>query len=301
MSVCTQRHIVADRELALSSISAGPSRFRCRDRLLDLEEKTWIVGVLNVTPDSFSDGGRFIDVGAAVDHAIRMVEEGADILELGGESTRPGSVAVTADEELRRVLPVLRRLRAALAIPLAVDTYKAEVARAVLEEGAEIVNDVYSVRGEGRLAEVVAKTGAGLVIMHMKGTPRDMQIDPYYDDVVEEVVAFLRDRVAFAEGIGVDPEAIAVDPGLGFGKRLVDNLALLRHLSELHRLGKPIMVGPSRKSFIGKVLDLPVEERLHGTAACVAAAVLQGAAFVRVHEVRPAVQLARMLDAIRRA
>jgi dihydropteroate synthase len=295
------RHIVTDRELALSSISSEPSRFRCRDRLLDLKEKTWIVGVLNTTPDSFSDGSRFLDVGAAVDHAIRMVEEGADVLELGGESTRPGAVPVTADEELRRVIPVLRRLRATLAIPLAVDTYKADVARAVLEEGVEIINDVYGLRGEGRLAEVVAKAGAGLVIMHMKGTPRDMQVDPYYDDVAEEVVGFLRDRVAFAEGIGVDPEAIAVDPGLGFGKRLADNLVLLRHLSELHRVGKPIMVGPSRKSFIGKVLDLPVEERLHGTAACVAAAVLQGAAFVRVHEVRPAVQLARMLDAIRSA
>lgn len=278
-----------------------PTRYRCRGRLLDLKEKTWIVGVVNVTPDSFSDGGRFLDTGAAVDQAVRMAEEGADILELGGESTRPGAVAVSAEEELRRVVPVLRRLRPRLAMPLAVDTYKPEVARVALEEGAEIINDIYGARGEGRLAEVVAQARAGLVIMHMRGTPRDMQIDPRYDDVVGEIVAFLRDRVAFAEGVGVDPEAIVVDPGLGFGKRLQDNLALLRHLSEFHQLGKPIMIGPSRKSFIGKVLDLPVEQRQDGTAACVAAAVLQGASFVRVHEVRPAVHLVKMLDAIRRA
>jgi len=266
-----------------------------------LTEKTWIVGVLNITPDSFSDAGRFVDAGAAVDQAMRMAGEGADILELGGESTRPGAVPVPVDEELRRILPVLRRLRARLAMPLAVDTYKPEVARVVLGEGAEIINDIYGVRGEGRLAEVVAQAGAGLVIMHMKGTPSDMQIDPSYDDVVGEIVAFLRDRVVFAEGVGVDPESIVVDPGLGFGKRLQDNLALLRQLSAFHRLGKPIMVGPSRKSFIGKVLDLPVEERQNGTAACVAAAVLQGVAFVRVHEIRPAVHLIKMLDAIMRA
>ncbi len=268
---------------------------------MDLKERTRIVGVLNVTPDSFSDGGRFLDPEVAVEQAVRMVEEGADIVELGGESTRPGAAPVPADEELRRVLPVLRRLRARVATPLAVDTYKADVARVVLEEGAEIVNDIYGVRGKGGVAEVVARAGAGLVIMHMKGTPRDMQIDPGYDDVVGEIMTFLRDRIAFAEGMGVDPEAIAVDPGLGFGKRVQDNLALLRRLSEFHQLGKPVMIGPSRKSFIGKVLDMSVEDRHGGTAACVAAAVLQGAAFVRVHEVRPAYHLIKMLDAIRRA
>ncbi len=292
---------MTDRHDSLSSFSIGATRFRCRGRLLDLKEKTWVVGVLNVTPDSFSDGGRFLGSGAAIDQGVRMAEEGADILELGGESSRPGAVAVSADEELRRILPVLRRLRARLAIPLAVDTYKPEVARVVLEEGAEIINDIYGVRGEGRLAEVVARADGGLVIMHMKGTPGDMQSDPSYDDVVGEVAAFLRDRVAFAEAMGVGPEAIIVDPGLGFGKGVEHNLALLRHLSDFHRLGKPIMIGPSRKSFIGKVLGLPVEGRQDGTAACVAAAVLQGAAFVRVHEVRPAVHLVRMLDAIRRA
>ncbi|MDE2484094.1 MAG: dihydropteroate synthase [candidate division NC10 bacterium] len=275
--------------------------FRCRDHRLDVQEKTWIVGVLNITPDSFSDGGRFLDPGAAGDQAMRMVEEGADILEFGGESTRPGAVPVPADEELRRILPVLRELRPKLVIPVAVDTYKPEVARAVLEEGADIINDVYGVRGEGRLAAVVAEKRAGLVIMHMKGTPQDMQIEPRYDDVVSEVSAFLADRVALAERMGVDPQSIIVDPGLGFGKRSRDNLALLRHLEEFHRLGKPIMVGPSRKSLVGDVLNLPVEQRQHGTAACIAAAVWQGAAFVRVHEVRPCAHLVRMLDAIRRA
>ncbi|MEK6661566.1 MAG: dihydropteroate synthase, partial [candidate division NC10 bacterium] len=176
-----------------------------------------------------------------------------------------------------------------------------EVARVVLDEGAEIINDILGVRGQGALAEPVAKLGAGLVIMHMKGTPPDMQINPSYDDAVGEILSFLRERVAFAEAMGVDSEAIVVDPGLGFGKRLQDNLVLLRHLSRFHSLGRPIMIGPSRKSFIGKVLDLPVDERVEGTAACVASAVLQGAAFVRVHDVRPTVRLVRMLDAIRRA
>jgi dihydropteroate synthase len=278
-----------------------PLRFRCRDYLLDIQEKTWIVGVLNLTPDSFSDGGRFLDPVAATDQAMRMLEEGADILELGGESTRPGAVAVPADEELDRILPVLRELRPRLTIPVAVDTYKPEVARVALEEGADIINDIYGVRGEGHLAAVVAEKCAGLVIMHMKGTPQDMQRAPQYDDVVGEVSAFLADRVAFAEQKGVDPQSIIVDPGLGFGKRSQDNLALLGHLTAFHRLGKPIMVGPSRKSLVGDVLKLPVEQRQHGTAACVAAAVLQGAAFVRVHEVRSCAQLVRMLDAIRRA
>lgn len=268
---------------------------------MDLTERSRIVGILNVTPDSFSDGGRFSDPGAAVEQGRQMVEEGADIVEVGGESTRPGAAPVTADEELRRLLPVLRRLRDTLAVPLAVDTYKPEVARVVLEEGAEIINDIYGARGEGRLAEEVARAGAGLVIMHMRGTPPDMQADPFYEDVVEEALAFLRDRVAFSERVGVNPESIIVDPGLGFGKRVQDNLAVLRRLSEFHCLGKPIMVGPSRKSFIGKVLDLPLEERQQGTAACLAAAVLQGTAFVRVHEVGPAVQVIRMVDAIRRA
>ena len=279
----------------------GPRHYRCRDRVLDLTEKTRVIGVLNVTPDSFSDGGRFVDSGAAVEQGMRMAEEGADILELGGESSRPGAIALPPEEELLRLLPVLRRLRTRLTIPISVDTYKPEVARVVLDEGAEIINDIYGARGQGPLAEAVAKFGAGLVIMHMKGTPRDMQINPFYDDIVGEILSFLRERVAFAERVGVGPEAIVVDPGLGFGKRLEDNLVLLRHLSRFHSLGKPIMIGPSRKSFIGKILDVPVGERQEGTAACVASAVLQGAAFVRVHDVRPAVRLVRMLDAIRRA
>ncbi len=292
---------MTDTRTAGLSLSERPHRFRCRDRLLDLTDTTRIVGIVNLTPDSFSDGGRYVDPEAAVDQAMRLVDEGADIVELGGESSRPGAVAVPASEELRRVAPVLRRLRAALAIPLSIDTYKSEVAQVVLDQGADLINDVCGVRGEGRLAEVVARAGAGLVIMHMKGTPREMQIHPLYDDVVGEVLAFLQDRVTFAEGVGVHPEAIVVDPGLGFGKRVKDNLVLLRALREFDRLGKPIMVGPSRKSFIGKVLDLPVEERHEGTAACVAAAVLQGAAFVRVHDVGPAKRLVTMLDAIRRA
>lgn len=278
-----------------------PLRFRCRNHLLDIQDKTRIVGVLNVTPDSFSDGGRFLEPASAIDQAQRMVEEGADILELGGESTRPGAVPVSVDEELRRIVPTLRELRSTLTIPLAVDTYKPEVARIALEEGAAIINDVYGVRGEGRLAAVVAEKQAGLVIMHMKGTPQDMQVAPYYDDVIGEISTFLVDRVAYAERMGVDPQSIIIDPGLGFGKRPQDNLILLGHLGKFHALEKPIMIGPSRKSLVGSVLNLPVEERQFGTAACIAAAVQQGAAFVRVHDIRSCAQLVRMLDAIRRA
>jgi dihydropteroate synthase len=279
----------------------APTRFRCRDRVLDLTERSRVVAILNVTPDSFSDGGRFLDPGAACEQAGRMVAEGADVVELGGESSRPGAEAVPLHEELGRILPVLRRLRRDLAVPLAVDTYKPDVARVVLDEGAEIINDICGVRGDGRLAAEVARSGAGLVIMHMKGTPRDMQLHPVYGDVVQEVSAFFDDRVGFCERSGVDPESIVIDPGLGFGKRVQDNLVLIRRLSEFRRLGKPIMIGPSRKSFIGTVLGVPVDQRAHGTAACVAAAVLQGAAFVRVHEVGQTVQLIRMLDAIRSA
>jgi len=280
---------------------AAPASFCCRGRVLDLSARTRVVGVLNLTPDSFSDGGRFLDGAAAVDRAVQMAEEGAAIVELGAESTRPGAVPVPEEEELRRLVPVLQRVRAAVDLPLAVDTYKPEVARVALQEGAEIINDVYGARGEGRIAEVVARAGAALVIMHMQGTPRDMQVNPFYRDVIGEVLAFLRDRVAFAERVGVRPDSIIVDPGLGFGKRLEDNLALLNRLGEFRRLGRPIMVGPSRKSFIGRVLDLPVEARHEGTAACVAAAVLHGASFVRVHDVAPIERVVRMLDAIRRA
>jgi dihydropteroate synthase len=246
------------------------------------------MGVLNVTPDSFSDGGLYLDRGRAVEHAHRIVEEGADLIDVGGESTRPGSEPVSAEEELRRILPLLQCLVEKLPVPISVDTYKADVAAAVLA-GCD-----------PRMASVVAEAGAGLVLSHIRGSPRTMQADPTYTDVLGEIRDYLRERIVLAEAHGVHPEAIAVDPGIGFGKRVEHNLLLLKHLPELHVLGKPVLIGPSRKSFIGKILDLPVEERLEGTAAAVAVAIWQGAHIIRVHDVQAMVRVARMTDAIRK-
>jgi len=245
-----------------------------------------VMGALNVTPDSFSDGGAFLDPDAAADRALAMEREGADIIDIGGESSRPGAEPVPLEEELRRVLPVLERLRGRLRIPISIDTTKAEVAEAALQAGAEIVNDISALRFDPRMGEVVAKSGAGLVLMHMRGTPKTMQQDPTYADVVAEVRDFLAQRVEHAVSLGIDRELIAIDPGIGFGKTVEHNLELLRRLPELCELGHPVLVGPSRKSFIGAVLDLPVEERLEGTLAACAVAVVRGADIVRVHDVR---------------
>lgn len=254
-----------------------------------------------MTPDSFSDGGWFLHPDRAVEYAHQMIEEGADLIDVGGESTRPGAEPVSVEEELRRILPPVKRLVKKLSVPISVDTYKADVAAVVLAEGVDLINDVSGLGFDPRLASVVAEAGAGLVLMHMRGTPRTMQEDASYIDVVTEVRDYLRERILLAEARGVHPEAIVVDPGIGFAKRAKHNLVLLKRLTEFHALKKPLLIGPSRKSFIGSVLDLPVEERLEGTAATVAAAIWQGAHIVRVHDVRAMVRVARMTDAIRHA
>jgi dihydropteroate synthase len=259
------------------------------------------MGVLNVTPDSFSDGGRYLDPGRAVEHAHQMVEEGADLIDVGGESTRPGSQPVSAEEELRRILPPLRYLVDKLPVPVSVDTTKADVAAAVLAEGADLINDISGLGFDPRVASVVARAGAGLILGHIRGTPRTMQQDLRYTDLLVDVREDLKERTLLAETAGVHPEAIMVDPGIGFGKSVEHNLLLLKCLPALYGLKKPILVGPSRKSFIGKVLDLPVEERGEGTAAAVAVAIWQGAHIVRVHDVRSMVRVARMTEAIRGA
>jgi dihydropteroate synthase len=258
------------------------------------------MGVLNVTPDSFSDGGRYLDPGRAVAHAHQMVEEGADLVDVGGESTRPGAAPIAVEEELRRILSTVRRLVRELSVPIAVDTYKADVAAAVLAEGVDVINDVSGLGFDPRMAVVVAEAGAGVVLTHIRGTPRTMQTDPQYADLIGEVRTYLQERIHVAEAHGVDPHAIVVDPGIGFGKRVEHNLLLLSRLPELQVLGRPICVGPSRKSFIGAILKLPVEDRLEGTAAAVAVAVWQGAHIVRVHDVQAMARVARMADAIRR-
>ncbi len=273
---------------------------RCRRFTLDLMARTHIMGVLNVTPDSFSDGGLYLDAGRAVEYAHRMVEDGADLIDVGGESTRPGSKPVSAEEELRRILSPVRRLVGKLPVPVSVDTYKADVAAAVLAEGVDLINDISGLNFDPRMASVVAEAGAGLVLTHIRGTPRTMQEDPRYGDFIAEVREYLRERIQLAEEHGVHPAAIAVDPGIGFGKGVEHNLILLNRLPELQVLERPVLVGPSRKSFIGSVLDCPVEERLEGTAAAVAVAIWQGAHIVRVHDVQAMVQVARMTDAIRK-
>ena len=258
------------------------------------------MGVLNVTPDSFSDGGRFLDPEAAVARGVQMADEGADLLDVGGESTRPGSEAVPAEEERRRVLPVIKRLSAEVGIPISVDTRKPEVAEAAVEVGATIVNDV-TAGGDPRTFEVARESGAGLVLMHMRGEPATMQQLTDYEDVVAEVRDHLARRVEAAAAAGVAPEFLCVDPGLGFAKTEEQSLRLIRETDALLSLGRPVLVGPSRKSFIGWALDLPVEQRVEGTLAAVAFAVSKGTHIVRVHDVRAGARAVRVADAILRA
>jgi len=271
-----------------------------------------IMGVLNVTPDSFSDGGKYLGVDAAFGRGREMVRAGADIVDIGGESTRPGAAAVSVDEELRRALPVIERLAdgepGERAQPISIDTTKAVVAEKSLVAGACIINDISALRFDPRMVDVVRDAGAGMVLMHMQGTPQTMQQSPRYDDVIAEVRSFLAERIAFAESRGLRKAQIAVDPGIGFGKTVEHNLQLLAHLGEFRSLGCPVVVGTSRKSFIGKVLaDRSGERaggadgRLWGTAATVAWAVAQGARVVRVHDVAEMSDVVRLVEAIQQA
>jgi dihydropteroate synthase len=242
------------------------------------------MGVVNVTPDSFSDGGEFLDSRRAIEHAVELVREGADVLDIGGESTRPGAAAVGADEERRRVVPVLEGL-VGVGVPISIDTSKAAVAEAALDAGATWVNDVTALRGDPDLAALCAERRCEVVLMHMLGDPRTMQDDPRYDDVVDDVKAFLAGRVEAAVAAGVDEQRIWVDPGIGFGKTVEHNLELLRRLGELRELGRPVLLGASRKSFIGKITGRDPQDRVGGTIATTVAGATQGAAAVRVHDV----------------
>ncbi|HEY0545038.1 MAG TPA: dihydropteroate synthase [Pyrinomonadaceae bacterium] len=272
-------------------------------RVIAIGERTLVMGVLNVTPDSFSDGGQFTNADAATRRAEEMIAEGADMIDVGGESTRPGGEAVTPEEELRRVIPIIEELTKHSQVPISVDTTKAVVARAALEAGAEIVNDISALRFDFHVADEVAKARAGLVLMHSRGTPATLHRLPPSPDIFSEIKVSLRRSLNMAERRGVRPEAIALDPGIGFGKTFEQNLALIARLDEFAEsfAGFPILVGTSRKSFIGRILedDAPAEARLHGTMASVAAAVLRGAHIVRVHDVRAAVETVRVIDAIK--
>ena len=271
-------------------------------RSLPWGARTLVMGVLNVTPDSFSDGGRFFDPARSLEHAARMVEEGADILDVGGESTRPGSTDVDASEEARRVVPVVEALAGRVGVPVSVDTTKARVARAALEAGAEILNDISGLRFEPALADEAARAGAGLVLMHSLGTRETLHTLPPVEDVLDEVTNSLRVSVAEAERRGVARASLCVDPGIGFGKTHEQNVELLARLGVFNAAfaDLPVLIGASRKRFVGTLLGgAPVGERLHGTLAAVAAAVLRGAHVVRVHDVRPAVETVRVIDAIK--
>jgi dihydropteroate synthase len=275
--------------------------WRCRDVRLDVYRRTHVMGILNVTPDSFFDGGRFADPEAALERGLEMVADGADVVDVGGESTRPGAEPVSADEEAARVLPVIEALAGKLSVPISIDTTKAGVAQAALDAGAVIVNDVSALRADVAMAGVVARSGAGVVLMHMLGEPRTMQKDPRYRDVVADVSRALAGWAGDAEAAGIEHDRIVVDPGIGFGKTLEHNLLLLRHIDALGALEYPVLVGPSRKSFMGLALGLPAEERLEATAGAVAWCVAQGAHLVRVHDVKEMVRVVRMVEAIRDA
>jgi dihydropteroate synthase len=256
-----------------------------------------VMGVVNVTPDSFSDGGLYLDPERATAHGLELVSAGADVLDVGGESTRPGAEEVSAEQELARVGPVVEGLRDS-GVPISIDTSKASVAAAAIDAGAAIVNDVTAFRGDEELAALCAEREVGVVLMHMLGTPRTMQVDPVYDDVVDDVKAFLAERIQLAVSEGVREELISVDPGIGFGKTLDHNLQLLRRLGELRDLGRPIVVGTSRKSFIGKIDGSPVEERLGGTIASSVIAIAGGAEMLRVHDVAEVAEAVRVAEAI---
>ena len=271
-------------------------------RTLALGERTLVMGIINVTPDSFSDGGELFDAGAAIEAGLRMVEEGADLLDVGGESTRPGAEALSEAEERKRVLPVIEGLAARVRVPLSIDTYKAAIADGALKAGAAIVNDVSGLRYEPELGPVVARHGAPIVLMHTRGRSRDMYKQASYHDVIDEVLDELRESIAFATGAGIPKERILVDPGLGFAKEPPHSYEALARLDELGELGRPILVGPSRKSFLARPLGgapAPVQ-REWATAAAVTAGVLAGAHIVRVHAVAPMVQVVRVADEIRK-
>jgi dihydropteroate synthase len=255
------------------------------------------MGILNVTPDSFSDGGKFVRREQALAQARRMVEEGAAIIDIGGESTRPGAAEVPLDEELERVIPLLEALRSELEVPLSVDTSKPQVMLAAAAAGAGMINDVAALRRDGALT-AAAQSGLPVCLMHMQGEPRTMQSTPHYDDVVGEVQTFLRERMAACAAAGIPRERLLLDPGFGFGKTLAHNLSLLKHLSAFHRLGAPLLVGMSRKSMIGQLLDAPLEARLHGSVAAATIAALQGAQIIRVHDVRATVEALKIVAAV---
>jgi dihydropteroate synthase len=263
----------------------------------DLASRTHIMGILNVTPDSFSDGGKYLNLEQAVVQGLKLAEDGADFIDVGGESTRPGSEPVSVEEEIRRVVPVIKALSKKVNIPISIDTYKSDAANAALQAGAVIVNDISAMTFDAKMASVVVKYRASIVLMHMKGAPKTMQENPTYENVTKEVKKFLSERLFAAKEAGI--EQMIVDPGIGFGKKFEHNIQLLRELKSFTSLGYPLLVGPSRKAFLGAILHLPANERIEGTAAVVTSAILNAANIIRVHDVKEMKRVAMVTDALK--
>jgi len=277
-------------------------RFSCRSIEADLRRQTLIMGILNVTPDSFSDGSLFQKKEAALNQARRMIAEGAQIIDVGGESTRPGAVKVTLEQELERVIPVIEALRAERDdIPISIDTYKSQVASEALNAGADMVNDISGCHFDADMAEIVSRAEAFLCLMHIKGTPENMQVNPEYDDVIEEIMTYLEEGIGIALDQGIAREKLIIDPGIGFGKNLGQNCTILKYLREFQAFGLPVLIGSSRKSFIGRLTGKEVDDRLAGTIASVAQAIWNGANIVRVHDIGVTKDTVLVLDAIRSA
>jgi dihydropteroate synthase len=288
-----------DFDRGLQSLPAADYVIKTRHGTMRLGRRTLLMGIINVTPDSFYDGGRRFDPVRAVADGIELVEAGADMIDIGGESTRPGAPPVSAQEELQRILPVVQGLRRTVKVPISIDTYKARVARAALTEGADIVNDISALRFDPEMAVLLATEKVPVVLMHMQGTPQTMQTEPRYNDVLREVQDFLEARAGFALEAGLERDNIILDPGIGFGKTLDHNLTLLRGLPALAAMGYPLLIGASRKTFIGKILDVKPEERLEGSLAAAVAAVFGGAHIIRVHDVKETWKAVRVANAIR--
>lgn len=270
-----------------------------KGKIFNFGEKSFVMGILNITEDSFSDGGKYINADKAIERALKMVEDGADILDIGAESTRPGAIPVSEEEELERIVPIVEKLSKLVKVPISIDTYKSEVAKYSLRAGADIINDITGLKGESTMAEVVSDNDAYVIIMHMQGTPQTMQSNPEYQDVVSDICLDLKESFSIAEIAGIKKEKVIIDPGIGFGKSTNHNLEIIKRVGEFKIFGAPILIGASRKSMIGNVLNLPVNERVEGSLAVAAASVMNGASIIRVHDVKETKRTLIMIDSIK--
>jgi len=276
-------------------------KLKWRNFDFDFSQKTYIMGILNVTPDSFSDGGQFFNKDRAVEQAFRMIEDGADIIDVGGESTRPGAAEVSVKEEIKRVVPIIKAITKQASVPVSIDTYKASVAEAAVSAGASMINDISGLRFDPEMPDIAAKSKVPVVIMHIKGTPKNMQRNPYYKALIPEIMDYLREGISIARRSGISDEKIIIDPGIGFGKTVAHNLEIINRLNEFTGFEKPILLGHSRKAFIGNILDdAPVADRLEGTAAAAAIGIFNGANIIRVHDIKEMASVARIADEIKR-